>query len=89
LSPESQSALGLAEFVHYGLPWAIVICSRQSMVEVVLARALRELAPFRALRFADSRTDETAQLYAFARRDARAEATWRPKFSPSDLPIFL
>ena len=42
--PEAKLALGLAEFVHYGLLGAIVICSRQSVVEVDLARALRELA---------------------------------------------
>ena len=42
--PEVQRALGLAEFVHSGLLWLIVICSRQSVGEGVLARALRELA---------------------------------------------
>jgi hypothetical protein len=40
----ARSALGLAEFVHSGLPWMIVICSRQGVVEGDLARALRERA---------------------------------------------
>ena len=44
--PEVQRALGLAEFVHSGLLWLIVICSRQSVGEGVRARALRELALF-------------------------------------------
>jgi hypothetical protein len=39
-----QRALGLAEFSHYGPLVPIVICSRQGVAEVDLARALRELA---------------------------------------------
>jgi hypothetical protein len=46
IRPEAKQALGLAEFVHSGLPWLIVICSRQSVGESVLARALRELTLF-------------------------------------------
>jgi hypothetical protein len=38
---ERSWALGLAEFLHSGLPWMIVICSRQGVVEVDPARALR------------------------------------------------
>jgi hypothetical protein len=33
--PDMQRALGLAEFVHSGLLWVIVICSRQGRVRAI------------------------------------------------------
>jgi hypothetical protein len=43
----SKRALGLAEFSLASSQSRIVICSRQSVVELDLARALRELTMFR------------------------------------------